>query len=440
MARIGLPLGAGFYADDEEIPDLSSLFGQDRPEPMLAGDTPGADIPSDIGQTRPEYAVAPYLSRPPQTPWERMGTSLAEGVAPFQPAPYEGGLEAFLRGLVTGGARGYGSATESRGKEQAQLYDLANLVLEKRANAKNAARRDWMMYALPGLIRAATPKAEKAPGILDMTPEQFDLYQKRYKQLHPPSSGGSMFGLPSGSMDPAAVADAVYEGKFAPTDVNTRSVFGGAVLSQLRKRHPDYDKKRADMAWRAMSQLTSTQNQNRITALRQSMTSTRMHLQRARDLNAALDEAGVPRGTMQEANRFSLEAAVRGVYGRKVAVLASQFMAQVPLMQSDFATVFSNGFAPTEDSYKLAQKMIRMDLPSRQVSGNLDNIDKDIAYKVSALDQLSPMVPGQSGLETPPSETNAAATVKMRAPNGQVKEVPASQRSYWEAKGAKVVR
>ncbi len=269
------------------------------------------------------------------------------------------------------------------------------------------------------ILEQANDQKIKAPATwlgtpISAHPELADVFPKPK-----PSTVLGGFGQ---EMDPGATADALYEGRFSPEDVNPRSNFGGAVLSILAKRYPNFDWRRKRLDWIAIKQLTSSQNQGRVLALRQSLKTLPMHLKRLLDLNTALDAAGVARGSVYEANKVSLEAAARGIYGKAAAAAAAQFIAQESLMENDFATVFSNGFAPQEDSYKLARRMMRVDLPSNQVLGNAENIRADALFKKNALEGLSPIRSPETEDETPPEtkEGQGAPGEGPKIPAGRV--------------------
>jgi hypothetical protein len=218
--------------------------------------------------------------------------------------------------------------------------------------------------------------------------------------MKPPNQ--SSMGAMVEAQDPYAVAKAIAVDETMPPDLSAYGrPFQSAVVSVLAKQFPDYNYRAANMLYRGQKQFVATGNQRGMVMLRQTIATTRLHLDRARELNEALVKAGVPRGTVQEANRFSLGAAVRGSYGRDVAVKASQFQAQIGLMQSELATVFSNGAAPTDEARKLAREMIRFDLPAAQVEGNLANIGKDLDYKAEVMQTSEPMdLPGGGQVDT----------------------------------------
>lgn len=101
----------------------------------------------------------------PMSPWERMGMNFTQ-LEPFRQQPFEGGGSAFLRALLTGAARSYGGAVQSRVGERERTRQEANEAGREAARQRNAARLAQYQMA-PAYAKAMQKPEPKAADPMD---------------------------------------------------------------------------------------------------------------------------------------------------------------------------------------------------------------------------------------------------------------------------------
>ena len=89
------------------------------------------------------------------------------------------------------------------------------------------------------------------------------------------------------------------------------------------------------------------------------------------------------------ANAAELKAAMTSTaVSPELRDAATKFMVQYSTMRSDLAQVFSGGYAPTQDSYKLADESLNKLWGRGQMSAGLDQLEIDLGFKAQALQEV----------------------------------------------------
>jgi hypothetical protein len=368
------------------VPEYEAPALEQVPQPGFA-QSALMSVLSSIPMFMPERGPTDRLGRPGKYPsgFDRFagvaGPLLARGVA----GGIEGGLKARQ---ATVNAKNAAATNEARMKYQSEALGYrskvnaaatikaAGMRTDRPASDKSLVTMDVIQMANDKGIRVPATALNKP---ISDYPELAGLYPKT-----PPKILSGMNELYA-QTDPDAIADQIYRGLHPPVVSMYGRPVQGAIASSLATRHPDFNLTKTGYKYAADLQLYKTASQNRMVILKQTIGTTRAHLERLSELNDDLDRLGVKRGTVPEVNRVALGAAVR--MGGEAGKTASQFSAQVALLESELASVFSNGAAPTDDARRTARRMINDALASRQISGNIVNIFRDLTFKEAAMDK-----------------------------------------------------
>ena len=420
-----MPLGR----DGRPLPIDPALYDLE-PEPLMpripGGVAPGPGFDLEPPQFEPERGpIIPY-----QEP--SAGTRFLAPFADMQMGRGAPPLALLLGGLLQGLAqrrvqehqrgeverqelnRRYGLAASERNRANlaASGRALTARIAEKKAeSARIESDKDARdpRLTIGHALQLGLPPARAGKRISQLSPDE----QSRIA----PKAGLTGMGQLYGEVDPASIAEAIVAGRASPDLTQYGRPAGAAVASILEKKYR-FDARKAGLQYKSDVRFFSTQNQPRLVVLRQTIATTRSHLERLRELNDALTRV-IPRGQVPELNRVGIAAAVRGTFGPEAGVIASQMRAQMGLMQSELATVFSNGASPTDEARRLANQMIRDDLGPNQISGNADNIARDLSFKEQAMLEAQPVGPAA------PVAPDTGFVLMQR--DGKVKRVPRDQ-------------
>jgi hypothetical protein len=236
--------------------------------------------------------------------------------------------------------------------------------------------------------------------------------------------------------DPKLIADAIIEGKQSPELTGLYGV-GPAVRAELQRR--GYDHARALGDWRGTQYMMRTMNGQQQVRLRQAVDFTSHSLDQVDDLFNRWQATGKPTG-FPILNKGSL-ALAKNLPGDAGAI-ATALEAQINDLVSELGTVYKGGNSATNEALKLAGENLKANWNAKQFKEQVANIRRNLQIRRNSIysttpygvTEGSPYAPVTPAPETAPA---TAPTVKMRAPNGDVRDVPADQVEKFERLGAK---
>ena len=178
------------------------------------------------------------------------------------------------------------------------------------------------------------------------------------------------------------------------------------VLGELEKSGFDFQK--ANLDYKAATKFMQTANSTQQVRLRQAITSVRSSLDSARQMSADFKRTG-----FAPANKVELMAAANGALGPDKAKQASDFIAQLTVIQDELGQVFMGGNSPTDNAFKLSGQLLNKNYSFEQLNGVFDTLDKNLTYRENALKSV-----GVQGIGGPVDKYNAG-TAAQGVPTNQ---------------------
>lgn len=389
----------------------------------------------------------------PQDYWARMAQS--QGASPFsdihftQHTPGGGGLALLALLSAIGNAKAAHAANRVATVEQQnkQARENAKALAEHRWRSReNQAQRDMVQANIAatqqGLNTRAQTTAAGRERMLKLG--NVEVIQPNGSSIFVPASAvtgatapGQSTGLtvkggpklvgkqpsPVDLGDSRSLAQGIYDGTIPPDIIQGRPTKQTlSVVSELRKIDPKFNMAKSQLDYRAIKQHVTTLNQNTQVRLRQASENAGKTLDYIDQLNDQLT-ALIPRSSVTALNKVGLAAVVNGAYGPQAAEIASKLQGQVAVAQSELANVYSGGFAPTDESRRMASNVLHGDWAPNRIKAGTQAGRRDINLRLTAVQDQgavspsNPLVPGAG----PAASFNIGqnAMPMTQAPTGQ---------------------
>jgi Chaperone of endosialidase len=208
------------------------------------------------------------------------------------------------------------------------------------------------------------------------------------------------------------IANGIKSGRQPPTMIG---LYGqsGAVRSALEE--DGFDLAKAQLQYKQAEKQVATLNgpqMVRFVGLAHSVDST---IDEVRQLSKAMANSGIPK-----LNAAKLALYMQAEGNSANGQLAARYVGAVNTLKEEFANLANGGYAPTDAAWDLANRQINADYGDKQLGASLDEVQRLIRYRVSAMPGLSTMGPGTANRYTgqqgsPPSAASATAPA---APTG----------------------
>ena len=210
--------------------------------------------------------------------------------------------------------------------------------------------------------------------------------------------GGSQGGAPQpqgGEGQPktsaAEIGDAMIAGRMPPDTKGNYRMTPQINAYLARKK---FDLSKAQIEWKTAQKLVQSMagpQQTRFLALAQSVNST---IGEVKQLSQQMKLSG-----LQPLNRLELEALIKARGNTPGGQLATRYVTALNTLKEEFANLAQGGYAPTESVWALANRQLNENYGVQQMNASLDEINRLINYRVSALTDLggstSPRAPNR---------------------------------------------
>ena len=404
------------------------------PPELLAPPLPQAGM--DGLPAPPVYEPPDLLSAPPPGFRERLAMALSNAPA-YQPGAGTSGGQAFLGGLLSGGARGFASGTLGASKVAAENRERTNTVKKAEADRNWAnAQATWRArltdhYRTKAdergkiLVTKAMAQEMGAPGAAGTYRDPVEIGTKireRQNVAHVPAELAETMGKPvgaeattgdiisarsllkpnqfmAGGFDAKEVASGIGDGSLPAEPAGYSRGQWGAIATELHKNGVDASK--LTLNYRALRQQITSMNQNQLLSYRGAIMKATPTLDYTESLVNEL-ETVVPTGMFKEFTRAQLAAITRGGYGEKAANLATQIIGQIngPL-NGEMATVYSRGGVPTDEARRGVQRQINENMGTSNLRAAFTAMRRDLNFAQTAMDEAgawSPWNPTPGGV------------------------------------------
>jgi hypothetical protein len=428
---------------------------------------------------------------PSQRPGGSYGDRLAMLLAGLQtPRPdtrtgQTNGIAAFLAGLAHGFSAVGLRDMQQRQDTQTSLNSAAVLQNKRQWDAAQQRERDRIGFlktlsanspqTLQAKARAGEAgklEAQKAAGASPFGPTEpaANAAQLREMGLAPDQTatvkdylrfkgGGTkgVFGQPGVDEVAKSIADGIESGTQAPVTTGLYR-YGGPVRAELGRR--GYDLQKAQLDFSATTRWLASANGPQQLRLRQAAETAYGSLDVIDQLSDQLSQA-IPRGQVGVLNRAAMNLAKNGAFGVPAQQIATQLDAQITDVSSEISNVYMGGATPTDQSLKMAAKNLKGDWSHPQLKAATDLARKNLRIRLNSIGTAGPISPSnpisseprgevqiggrqvpmaapQAGTPGASSIGGAPSTVRMIAPDGSSRDVPADQVAHYKSLGAKV--
>jgi hypothetical protein len=178
-----------------------------------------------------------------------------------------------------------------------------------------------------------------------------------------------------------AIGDAIIAGE-QPPDLKGLFRYGAQVRAYLAKQ--GYDLAKATIDWKATERFVSTLNGPGQIRLMQATEFVAHTVPLVEELSRDLTKK-LPRSQFPVLNKAARAAAKSGVLGQEAQNIATQLEAQITDLQAELAVMYRGGNAPTDESMKKADQMLRGDWGESQLQAALDLISKNVQIRLNSL-------------------------------------------------------
>lgn len=411
-----------------------------HPAPLLEG------LP--VGDFVPERA--PYLAWEPPSAATSFFAPFAGGVPLGRQAPPWAALVAgLLSGIGQARLARYQQGELER-REQNRRFESAaairnrlNLVASGRAEARRIEalqRRSEQELKLAAAERERLRGQIKVPWTGEMV-ERSSLLgqhvagggtQKEWGQRAAVRLPAGTFGSFGEQFDPDAIADGIADGSFPPDPSGYSRGQWGMVATSLRKRH-QFDMTRAQVDWRTALRYYAGLNTNLQLRLRQAIENGFETARVAQETSDTL-EGLVPRTSVTLLNRGLLTLAREGGLGDEATAAAQRLVSFVNALQFELANVYMGGGVPTDQASHKAREIVNPDMSPMRLRAALNSARQELAIRRNAISQAGMVSPSnppsgipQTGINLGGRRLEVVGTVRMRAPDGRLLDVPQDQ-------------
>ncbi len=177
-----------------------------------------------------------------------------------------------------------------------------------------------------------------------------------------------------------------------PPDLKTISSYRDRTKLSAELANQGYDLNTANKDWLAANKFYSSMNSTQQVRLRQAINSVSGSLDNLDKLNSEYQRSG-----FTPANKAQLIANSKGV-GRQ-AVLATEYLTTLGVIQDELSQVFMGGNSPTEKFLEQAQNILKSDFSFEQVSGVTKQLRMNLKYRLNSINQAQAYTPSSKTAE-----------------------------------------
>jgi hypothetical protein len=288
---------------------------------------------------------------------------------------------------------GFGGMSQENGQVTEQQPGILAALLSTliTGNPKTSAALD--MNKLLKASELSNPKST------NLSPQEVaSKVQQANEALEAQGLEGYQAGI-TGSGDITASRSAAYGSMTSPEEIQsvTEGIVSGITppdlksVSSFRDRSKisaslakqGYDLNTAEKDWKAANKFYAGMNSTQQIRLRQAINSVQGSLGNLETLNDEYKRLG-----FTPANKAQLMANSKGV--GKQAVLATEYLTSLGVIQDELSQVFMGGNSPTEKFLEQAQKIVRSDFTFEQLQGVIKQLKLNLKYRLNSIDQAEP--------------------------------------------------
>ena len=196
------------------------------------------------------------------------------------------------------------------------------------------------------------------------------------------------------------------------------SAYGGArnrAIAEAKRLDPAFNPVKAESSWKASQKWIATQNSSQMVRFYGLATSV---VNTIDEVNAKAKEmklSGIP-----VMNKAKLDAYIQLQGNSPQGQLATQYRTAVNTLKEEFANLANGGYAPTDAAWDLANSQVNGNYGMDQLTASLTEVQRLINFRVNALKEVAPQVPGQVNTTGAPTTGTPSAGV---TPESGVKSV-----------------
>jgi hypothetical protein len=218
---------------------------------------------------------------------------------------------------------------------------------------------------------------------------------------------GKGVGLKPRTASSTAAGDAeeiykgIKDGNVAPTLAGLGRTGVAAKVAALAGKE-GFDLKDMQQQYLASQTLIKSMNSNQMVQLQTAFNSVKNDLKPMRELNDEFQRSNIRIAnklniSMKE-NGISLDPTATDGLDKEQVRTAAKFVTQLNLMRDSMAVAFMRGGVPTETAFKLTDGILNPTLGSTYLGGALDQVETNVNLRNKSVEDLRPMMPGQSML------------------------------------------
>ena len=418
---------------------LMAAQGQGGMAPQTSTDasgSPPAPSPEEMLAQQDRSLGGPPVPKPMQTAqhpgWEALGLILGDVLQKLPPP--RAGINGQNQTNRTIGAYlpAAGAAAEGLPKVNMARRAVANAQAEKASEqaqatwttqARDLANRRWQL-AMKDKPQATNASASSASA------QMYPVSPDEAKRLGKPEWAGT--SQPVGLVEQArrgmppsekkSGQDVVYDKKVGQAREIARRVRLGLTdprMAGFRELKPmveaelgDFNTAQAVQSYEATLSFVK-QRESRLTQQqRNSMRAVQKQFGLLEKFNQEYsDAAGGLRTAMNKPNASVLWMAENGMLGKKAELLSRNLKGQTVLMADQIANIFMAGGVPTDQALKMAQDVLHASWSEDQLASNSNMVKSDIAGRLAALNEGTPMV--DTNYLPKPAKADTAAVEKV---------------------------
>jgi hypothetical protein len=355
------------------------------------------------------------LPGPTAPPTPGVGEYLRESFAGLQNQP-QAPAQSFGAGLVGGLIRGLGSAGSRALAQRQQLEDMFHVKQSEVDAANQKATAEFRANRQRARGELVTKMALEAMKPAPKTDAQIEATaMARQKGTEEGKAFGPQPAVKSDAQDdPKAVAQMLYDGRLQPTYLSGRPTqYTNRILGELNKIDPSFNLTKATLDYVGTNQFYKSLNQAGQLRFRQSATNAGHTVDAASTLMDQLYSV-IPPQQIKAFNKAEFNAVLNGGFGKQAAGIAQELLTHSGALQSEMASVYSGGNAPTDDSRKIAAEGINGKAPVGLLRSGLNASRRAINIRLRSVAEqgpVSPSNPAPSSLEEASARAGRPTTI-----------------------------
>ncbi|MDE1866124.1 MAG: hypothetical protein KGI08_00235 [Thaumarchaeota archaeon] len=206
-------------------------------------------------------------------------------------------------------------------------------------------------------------------------------------------------------------AQSLIDGTIAPSLLTYQ--MRAKALAEAKRIDPKFNTNSAELKYQSAKRWIGAMNGSQMVRYQGLAGSVVNTIDNVKQLAEQMKLSGVPL-----LNKAKLTAYVQTEGNSLNGQLASQYLAAVNTLKEEFANLAQGGYAPTEAAWTLANSQINADYGVQQLEASLDEVQKLIKYRLTAIGDVQPVYPGSGTFGASAQTTNQPQSFKL--PNGTV--------------------